>query len=65
MTHYADPTVLHAADCRTCGRTVRDADVLEDGECPSCVDDAPLFVAPRARTDWLALAADIVVQVRL
>lgn len=36
MTHYADPTVLHPAECRRCGLQVRDADELEDGLCAPC-----------------------------
>ena len=40
MPAYNDPTVLHSAECTGCGKTVRDADRLDDnGECPECVEE--------------------------
>lgn len=37
MTHYADPTIVHGAECRTCYTWVRDNDTMTDGECDECV----------------------------
>ena len=40
MARYDDPTVLHPAECNSCGKHVRDADVLDDdGDCPACVEE--------------------------
>lgn len=38
MTHYADPTICHPAECQSCGWVVSDADMLDDGDCSECVD---------------------------
>lgn len=73
MNHYADPSVVHGGECCVCGEWFADneADLNADNVCDDCdiaIDDEsdPLtLVVPPARTDWLALAADIVVQVRL
>ena len=73
MTHYADPSVVHGGACCICGEWFDDneqdlnaADVCDD--CDTLAEDEsdPLtLAAPPARTDWLALAADLSVQVRL
>jgi len=49
-----DPTQLHPAECRTCGRSTRDSDTLTDGECWTCVreGDADVF------EDTLSLLTD-------
>lgn len=39
MTAWNDPTVLHEADCRRCGCTVRDHELLDDGLCYTCQAD--------------------------
>lgn len=39
MSAWNDPTVLHEADCRRCGRTVHDHELLDDGLCYSCQTD--------------------------
>jgi hypothetical protein len=70
---YNDPQEVHGGECCICGEWFADneADLNADNVCDDCdtaADDEsdPLtLVAPPARTDWLALAADIVVQVRL
>lgn len=40
MTAWNDPTVLHEADCRRCGCTVRDHEQLDDGLCYNCQADS-------------------------
>lgn len=68
---YNDPTIVHGGECCVCGEWFADneADLNADNVCDDCdeqdtrIDVARL--APPLRTNWLALAADIVVQVRL
>jgi len=70
---YNDPQEVHGGECCICGEWFADNEAYlnADDVCDDCdiaIDDEsdPLtLVAPPARTDWLALAADIVVQVRL
>jgi hypothetical protein len=59
MTLYNDPTVLHAADCLACGRTVNDSDLLDDnGECPPCSDGAAKDAALEALIEAREAMAD-------
>ncbi len=53
MTAWNDPTVRHEADCRRCGCTVRDHELLDDGLCYSCQTD----VADDDEADDGAIAA--------
>jgi hypothetical protein len=40
MNDFRDPSILHSAECRKCGFTYSDGDVLdENGVCPLCQDD--------------------------
>lgn len=39
MTAWNDPAVLHEADCRRCGCTVRDHELLDDDLCRACQAD--------------------------
>lgn len=40
MNDFRDPTILHSAECRKCGFTYSDGDVLdENGVCPLCLDE--------------------------
>lgn len=67
---YNDPQEVYGGECAGCHDWVtdRDEDLDANDLCDDCAEEAedvPLFIAPPPRTDWLALAADLVTQVRL
>lgn len=40
MCNPLDPTVLHGAECKSCGAYFADGDELnDDGECNDCVEE--------------------------
>ncbi len=59
---YNDPTILHTAECQTCGWTFADADVLNDnGDCPECeqAKEQEPDIMDAVRDDFFNVACDI------